>query len=406
MLKSIWPTKKLGEIARVFAGSSAPQGVHYFSNGKCPFVRVSDLGGAKNKNLVDVRDQINDLALSELRPVIAKKGTIVFPKSGAAIATNARAILGVDAYIVSHLAGIEADTKKVLTNWLYLFLFDFDMTKLSANSAYPSLQLARIKEIQIPLPKIGEQRKIVAKIEKLFAKIDEAQKLREESKKSAFALLQSALNEIFSKPKAKFWTEKRISDLALEIKSGFACGKSNEVADGVIHLRTHNIDLSGEINLQKIVRMPQKMVDSDVYNLKKGDLVFNNTNSAELVGKTIIIRENLPYAFSNHLTRIRFDKNLIIPEWALIIFKKYWQEKYFESTCTRWVGQAGINQTNLGKIKIPLPPIAEQKKIVVYLDSFSEKVHELQKFQDETKKDLADLKQSILQKSFSGKLLK
>ncbi len=77
-----WPTKKLGEIAKVFAGSSAPQTAKYFENGKYPFVRVSDLNGGKTKNLTSARDQINDLAVRELRLSKAKKIQFYFQKAG------------------------------------------------------------------------------------------------------------------------------------------------------------------------------------------------------------------------------------------------------------------------------------------------------------------------------------
>ena len=192
-----WPTKKLGEIARVFAGSSAPQGKEYFVDGKYFFVRVSDLAGQKIENLVTTRDQINDFAVNELRPVLAKEGTILFPKSGAAINTNSRAILGVDAYIVSHLAAIEAK-KEILPKWIYYFLLDFDMRTLSANGSYPSLQLSQIKEILIPLPPLEKQKKIVARLDLLSAKIRELQKLQSETEKDLKELKQAILQKAFS----------------------------------------------------------------------------------------------------------------------------------------------------------------------------------------------------------------
>jgi type I restriction enzyme S subunit len=138
--------------------------------------------------------------------------------------------------------------------------------------------------------------------------------------------------------------------------------------------------------------------------LHKDDIIFNNTNSVELVGKTILIKDNLPYAFSNHLTRLKFDQKEVMSEWILAIFQKLWREKYFESICTRWVGQAGINQTSLGKIKIPFPPLAEQNKIVARLDGLSEKVQKLQALQETTERDLKALKRAVLERAFKGEL--
>lgn len=196
-MESSWPTKKLGEVAEIFAGSSAPQDEKYFADGKYPFFRVSDLSGQKIKQLIDSRDFVNDLAVKELRLTKAKKGSILFPKSGAAILTNSRAILGVDGYIVSHLAAVHADETKILKEWLFYFLFDFDMGELVADPAYPSLKISGIKEIEIPLPPIGEQRRIVKKLEKILSKIDKAKKLNEEVKEELDQLSQSVLHQAF-----------------------------------------------------------------------------------------------------------------------------------------------------------------------------------------------------------------
>ena len=94
-----------------------------------------------------------------------------------------------------------------------------------------------------------------------------------------------------------------------------------------------------------------------------------------------------------------------MPEWILFIFQKYWRDKYFESICTRWVGQSGINQGKLVTIKIPLPPLTEQKKIVERMDALTQKVRELQKLQSETAINLTVLKQSILHQAFQGELI-
>jgi type I restriction enzyme S subunit len=288
------------------------------------------------------------------------------------------------------------------SDYLLLFLRSKakELIAKGAGATVSGIKLEQLKSLEIPVPPIEEQKRIVAKIEKQFAKIDEAARLRAESLTLTDQLLPAALHEIFSGPESKGWKEKTLGELAIEIKSGFACGKSNEVSKGVVHLRTHNVDLSGELNLDKIVQIPKDLVDVKAFGLRKGDVIFNNTNSAELVGKSIIIREDLPYAFSNHLTRIRIDVDAVLPEWMLTILQKYWREKIFETMCTRWVGQAGINQTQLKKLKIPLPPPAEQKNIVKKLNALSEKARKLKELQSIQAADLKALKQSILHEAF------
>jgi len=193
-----WELKKLGDISSVFAGSSAPQDQRYFENGKYPFVRVQDLGRfGKTKNLTEIKDKVNDLALKEFHLVLARKGTILFPKSGAAIFTNSRAILGVDAYIVSHLAAIFPHNSIALTDWIFYWLYQFDMAKLTKTTALPSLKLSQIKTLGVPLPPLSEQKKIVAYLDNLREKVEKLKKYQEEQLKDLEELKKSILEKAF-----------------------------------------------------------------------------------------------------------------------------------------------------------------------------------------------------------------
>lgn len=371
-----FPTKKLGEVSRVFAGSSAPQDDRFFSNGKYPFVRVSDLKGLQNKNLTDIRDKINDLALSELKPVFARKGTIVFPKSGAAIATNARAILGIDAYIVSHLAAIKARKELALSEWLFLILVMINMRDLSANSAYPSLQLSQIKKIEIPLPTLHEQKKIVKKIEELFGKIDEAQKLREEAQKDATALIPAALHQIFERGKKEGWPFKKLGGI-IELLYGKGISRSERNSNGK-------------------------------YPIYGANGVLGRTNKFLIEGEAIIVGRK---GSAGEITRVsgRFWPSdvtyyVLGNDKADINFLFYLLKKLNLQKLAVGV-KPGINRNRVYEIKIPFPPLPKQKKIVAYLDSLSEKSRAMQELQKQTAEDLKALKQSILQKAFKGELV-
>jgi len=168
-----WERKKLGEVCEVFSGSSAPQGKIYFKNGKYPFVRVQDLGRyGRTINLVDIKDYINDVAIKELGMVRAEKGTILFPKSGAAIATNNRAILGIDAFIVSHLAALKPIEEIADTYFVYYWLCLTDMIQYMENPGYPSLKLSTISKIFISLPTLEVQHRVTNALKKKIGQIE------------------------------------------------------------------------------------------------------------------------------------------------------------------------------------------------------------------------------------------
>jgi len=168
-----WKVVRLGDVARVFAGSSAPQKREYFENGISPFVRVQDLAHyGQTRRLREVADKVNERAVQEHHMVLARKGTIVFPKSGAALEKNHRAILGVDAYIVSHLAAVEANPEKVSNEFLFWWLCRVDMASLNPNPGYPSIRLEEIKALPIPLPPLEEQKQIAEMLSTIDAAIE------------------------------------------------------------------------------------------------------------------------------------------------------------------------------------------------------------------------------------------
>ena len=187
-----YPTKKLGEISRIFSGSSAPQDEKCFKNGKYPFVRVFDLSTPRSgTELVETRDYVNELAITELNLVEAQKGAIVFPKSGASILNNNRAMLGTNAYVVSHLSAIEVNENLAVKNWVYYFLSKFDMGKLVSDPGYPSLNISAIKKIKIPLPPLEIQKQIVERLDKIV----EARKLNDGLIQKTDELFQSLLHK-------------------------------------------------------------------------------------------------------------------------------------------------------------------------------------------------------------------
>jgi type I restriction enzyme M protein len=154
----------LSEIAEISSGNSAPQNQELYENGFYPFCRTSDVGQVHlSSDFKEVKDRLNEKGIERLR--LFKKGTILFPKSGASTFLNHRVRLGIDSYVSSHLATIFADEEKINSLFLYHLLCTVDAKKLTNDQNYPSLKLSEIGQIQIPLPPISIQEEIVAEIE-------------------------------------------------------------------------------------------------------------------------------------------------------------------------------------------------------------------------------------------------
>ena len=162
-----------------------------------------------------------------------------------------------------------------------------------------------------------------------------------------------------------------IRDIAVEIRAGFASGQSSVDTVGVPHVRPMNISEDG-----KFVPEGMKCISEVEFNgredyaLDAGDVLFNNTNSVELVGKTCLIETSLRGGFSNHMTRIRVKRDLCMPHFLALLLHSAWRKGQFTERATRWVGQAGINTKSLSEFQIPLPALDVQKEIVAEIEGY------------------------------------
>jgi len=191
------------------------------------------------------------------------------------------------------------------------------------------------------------------------------------------------------------WQNRTIESISASISSGFACSRSHQVDNGHVHLRTHNISTLGTLNFDLLVRIDPKMLDPKKASIRAGDILFNNTNSQELVGKTSLVDRDYDYGFSNHITRIRL-KDGVFPGFVVFYLTLLRNSGYFARLCTRWINQAAVNTDTLKEQTIPLPPLAEQKRIVAKVDELMALCDRLEAQQQERETRHASLARASL----------
>jgi type I restriction enzyme S subunit len=377
-----WRWVRLGDVARIFSGSPAPQDKRYFEEGSMPFVRVQDLGRyGITTNLTETSDKVNGEAVKELRLVKANKGTILFPKSGAAILTNSRAILGEDAYIVSHLAAVEPFHDVLETLWAFYWLCTVDMGRYIDNPAYPSLRLSKIRELLIPLPPLEEQRRIVARVEELMSRIREAKRLRQEAKEEAERLWRSILSETFPKPGTELpegWRWVRLGEV-FRLKNGKFIRAGELKSEG-------KVPVYGSNGLLGFTAIPLLMEGRTI--------VIGRVGACGAVNVV-----NAPCWIS--------DNAMFVAEWFIECDIEYIALSLHNIDFSSFVkkgAQPSISQEVVYNAPIPLPPLEEQRRLVAYLQDVQEKIRNLKEVQAQTEAELKRLEQAILDKAFRGEL--
>jgi type I restriction enzyme S subunit len=265
----------------------------------------------------------------------------------------------------------------------------------------------RLKEdkllaMKMPLPPVEEQRRIVAKINELASKIEEARCLRRKAMAEAETLLPSEISYLFSKGKENGWTTEFLRDYMIDDCYGTS-EKTSDDNSGTPIFRMGNIQ-SGRLDLRDLRYLHLNDKDRAKLLLKKGDILVNRTNSAELVGKCAVFDLEGEYGFASYLIRLCLDKDRAEPRLVASYINSPTGRAYMFSERKQMTGQANVNATKLKALPIALPSLPEQRRIVAYLDGLQAKVEVLKHLQSQSSTELDALLPSILDKAFKGEL--
>ena len=166
---SVVPLITLGSWA---IGSGFPKNEQGSTDGPYFFLKVSDMNLAENEKFITTANNcIDEAAAKRIRAKIHPAGTIIFPKIGGAIATNKRRILTKGSAIDNNCLGMTF-SGELNIEWAYLLLASLDFTQYQAGTAVPALSQGTLAKIPVGLPPLAEQRRIVAKVDKLMGLCD------------------------------------------------------------------------------------------------------------------------------------------------------------------------------------------------------------------------------------------
>jgi len=199
------------------------------------------------------------------------------------------------------------------------------------------------------------------------------------------------------------WDREPLESLWAQAQPGFASGAKSE--SGTLQLRLNNVTTDGTFDWSEKLRVPATDDQRKKFALQPGDVLFNNTNSAELVGKSALVRAvSEPMVYSNHFTRLRFKKG-VDPRYVAHWLSLLWRRKIFEHGCDRWVGQAGFQTRKLRELQLPLPPFPEQQRIADRLDDAINEVSSAQRLLERQKQDASRLRFALIEDALGGRAI-
>ena len=286
----------------------------------------------------------------------------------------------------------------LLQDFLNLQMLSLNQTiyDLGRGTAQRNLDVPKFRQLKIQYPKsIEEQKRIVSILDKAFAAIDKAKANAEKNLNNAKELFESYLWSYMSDKK---WERVKLQDICTKVEYG---SSSKSLAIGKVPvLRMGNIQ-KGKFDWSDLVYTDNKE-EIEKYTLEYDDILFNRTNSPELVGKTAIYKGEQPAIFAGYLIRIHRKKELINADFLNFYLNSLVAFNYGKTVMSASINQANINGTKLKTYPIPLPPIETQEQIVNNLNLILSQTISLSNTSQKKLDDLEELKKSILHKAFNG----
>ena len=354
-----------------------------------------------------VLDESADGALLKMRQhQIAKTGQVVLSEIwGKKGAIGFVPLEGDGALCTSHFFLFDINHEKLEPKYLKAILTaNYLEEQLNAEAkgttGYAAVRPKHLLSAKIPLPSLEEQRRVVARIEELAAKVEEAQGLRSDATREAEVVAKSAMRQLFKSDVG--YPEVTIESVCTAIidnlhsnptysDDGVPCVRSSDVGWGSLFLNTARRTSEDEYQRRTVRGEPTK---DDVVLVREGGGT----------GKVAIVEEGQRFSLGQRVMMLRPDKEQVLPKFFLYqILSPFTQEEQILPKC-KGSASPHLNIGALKKFAFLLPPISEQRQIVSYLDGLQIKVDALKQLQSETETELNALLPSILDKAFKGEL--
>ncbi len=307
-----------------------------------------------------------------------------------------------NAYQRTYIISLKDGVSDVSVRYLYAFFLSYidTLRKRSIGSTIKYIRLGDITEASIFLPSFPQQQRIVDILDREFAKIDALKANAEKSLQAAKDLFQATLKKVLE-PK-EGWLNTTIGDLCESVKYGTS--KPSSSTGRYTYLRMNNITNDGFLTLADTKRIDITAEEEDKYLVRKGDILFNRTNSRELVGKSCVFQEDEQMVIAGYIIRLRL-KNGINPCFVSYYINYEPVRAELRKLSIGAVHQANINAKTIQSFRIALPDNREEQDGIV--DVLSHAYRTISNLQENYQKTLTlcdELKQSLLHKAFNGEL--
>ena len=368
--------KRLGELCNIVSGGTPSRTkTEFWNNGTIPWVKIGDI---KEKYINETDEFITKEGLDGSSTKMLPAGTILYT----IFATLGEVgILEIAACTNQAIAGIMInDIKQLNTDYLYYYLKSKKtyVNRVGRGVAQNNINMSMLKALEVPVPELSKQLEIVKVIDKAYEVIED----RKQELKCLDNLIRARFVEMFGDPvlNEKGWKIVTVGDIVTEVRYG----TSKPAVEGgkYPYLRMNNLTADGHLDLKdlKYIDISEDEIEKCV--VRKGDVLFNRTNSIELVGKTAVFDLTEEMVIAGYIIRVRLNKEMLP-----VVFSQYMNleplKVILRGMAKGAVNQANINAQELQSIKVYIPDMKLQNQFADFVQQIDKSKDSVQKALDE-----------------------
>jgi type I restriction enzyme M protein len=360
---SKWPMQRLGDLCSLRAGGTPARAESRYWGGKIRWLKINDYRDFQR--ITDTSERITDAGLKESTAKLLDAGTVVV----SIFATIGRVgILKERMATNQAIVGLNPKDEGALMPVYLMQAVKYCVKSLedqAAGLAQSNINQTKLADLKIPLPPMNVQRQIVTECEAVDAEVEKAQM----GLADALKAIESKVEVIYASSAPR----QTIASLALAVQYGLN-EKMNEDGRGYRIFRMNEIVRGRMADKGSMKRADISAEEFAKYRLNRGDLLFNRTNSIEHVGKTGLFDLDGDYCFASYLVRIAPDPGKVLPMFLVRMMNSTGFQREAKGQASKAVNQANINAEKMKSIKVPVPPLATQKKFAIGVEALEQAI--------------------------------
>ncbi|MES2703837.1 MAG: restriction endonuclease subunit S [Bacteroidota bacterium] len=402
-----WEMKKMGEVLTIERGGSPRPIEKYITDSPdgINWIKISD-ATSSDRYIYETKEKITKDGLHKTR--VVNDGDFILSNS---MSFGRPYIMKTTGCIHDGWLVLKQNGRKIFeSEFLYYLLsspFVFQQfNSKAAGSTVRNLNIALVSSVNVPVPPLVEQQRIISILDEAFAAIATAKANAEQNLKNAKELFDCYLQGVFEN-KGEDWKEVTLKAITLKIGSGATPKGGNESykSEGISLVRSMNVhDLEfREKNLAFIDE--QQASELNNVTLQEKDVLLNITG-ASVARCCVMPTEYLPARVNQHVSIIRANQKIVSPVFLSLLLTSKLYKNQLLFTGEQGATRQAITKAQLEVFKVCIPEsLAAQESIIHKLDALSKETKRLESIYRQKIKDLEEIKKSILQKAFAGELV-